>query len=183
MRYNSRGTGIPKNRIIIITCVLVLVLAVLLVVAFLSAGNKNEGTGTQSSEPMEKMVLHTVEERGDAVYVTTSYGGFSYPYAYSDLMVMEPVNKTSYVGVAFFASIDGKNEPVYTLWINGRQGIPAGKLHVGDKTYSVTVEMNDARKDLAEKYRSTFYAAQETLNDVLLSMEAGGYFEYSMGGA
>ncbi|MBQ8621426.1 MAG: hypothetical protein IJ422_03835 [Oscillospiraceae bacterium] len=132
--------------------------------------------------PMEKMVMHSVEEQGNLVYVKTTYGDFSYPYAFADLVAIEPVNEENCVGLAFSAYIEGNNEPVYTLWINGDQGMSAGSLRVEDKTYNVTLEIMDAREDLNPDYLPTFNAVQETLNDVLQSLAAGGNFEYTMGG-
>lgn len=158
--------------------------AVLLIVAVcLLMGNDTEDRSDPISGPMEKMVIHSVEEQGKLVCVKTSYGDFSYPFAFSDLVVMEPVNEESYVGLAFSAYIGGNCEPVYTLWINSDRGMTAGTLRVEDKTYSVTLEIMDAREDLDANSLSTFNAVQETLNDVLQSLAAGGNFEYAMGGA
>lgn len=181
----ARGRGVSRNRFIVICCALALVLVVLIVAAWLITRETPTGStpGDQLSGPMEKMVMHSVEEQGDLVYVKTTYGDFSYPYAFSDLVAMEPVNEENCVGLAFSAYIEEKSEPVYTLWINSDRGMTAGTLRVEDKTYGVTIEIMDARTDLNEDYLSTFYAVQETLNDVLLSMEAGGNFEYTMGGA
>lgn len=180
---NNKTHGMPKNKFIVICCALALVLVLLIVAALLITHKDPEDDSTQSTEPLEKMVLHSVQEQGDVVYVTTSYGDFSYPFAFSDLIAMEPVNQGNCVGINFSAYIEGNSELAYTLWINGDRGMTAGSLRVGDQAYGVTLEIVDPREDLNEKYLSTFYAVQETLNDVLLSMEAGGNFTYSMGGA
>ena len=76
----------------------------------------------------------------------------------------------------------GKKEPVYTLWINRDQGMFAGVLKQGNKKYRVTIEMYNPREDLDETQVPTFYAVQETLNDVLQSMGASGDFVYTVGG-
>lgn len=202
-RNRSRRGGLSRKNLTVICCVLVLILAALIVVAVLVSKDRTPGTQQDSQEtqqqtqqqtessgtlsdlvtgPMEEMTVYSVEEQDDVMFVTTSYCDFSYSYAFSDLVVIEPVNEETRVGLAFFALIEGKNEPVYTLWINSDQGIPAGSLHAGDKTYRVSMELMDPSDDLNEEYLTTFYAVQETMNDVLLSLAAGGSFDYSVGG-
>lgn len=179
----TRSRGMSRNSFIVICCVLALVLAALIAAAWFITRDTSGESGTQSGQQsgaMEEMIMYTVEEQGDKVCVTTSYGDFSYPYAFSDLIVIEPVTEENCVGLAFSAYIEGKCEPVYTLWINGSRGVSAGTLHLEDKSFSVTIEMMDAREDLNADYLTTFYAVQETLNDVIQSMAAGGSFEYTV---
>lgn len=189
-RYGTRG--ISKVGLIVICCILTLVLAALIAVAVGMTTDRaqetpdetQKGNETQSDlivGSMDEMVIYAIEEREDVMYVTTSYGAFSYPYAFSDLLVIEEVNQDSCVGLIFSAFLEEKYEQVYTLWINSNQGMQAGSLHREDKTYRVSIEMYEAREDMSEIYISTYYAVQETLNDVLQSMEAGGDFVYSAG--
>lgn len=193
MRNRRSTRGISKTGWIVVCCVLALVLIALIVVAGRmnpdqppeTPGESQQATGSQIAliqGPIDEMVIRTVEEREDAVYVSTSYGDFTYPYAFSDLLVIEEVNEDSCVGLTVSVFLLGRNEPVYTLWINSDRGILAGMLQREEITYRVTMEMYDPRENLNEAYQSTFYAVQETLNDVLQSLAAGGDFIYSVGG-
>lgn len=189
----NNGRKLSKKTLIIICCALVLVLVTLIVVACqLSKNNKQDNSGQgsntqqtsgdntdQTDGPME-MVIHSIEEQSGVVCVTTSYCTFTYPYAFSDIVSVEAVNDGDRVGLAFSAYIKDSYEPMYNLWINGDQGVLAGNLTVEGQTYPLNLEIIEHRADLEEDYLSTFFAAQETLNDVLQSMQANGSFEYAV---
>lgn len=192
MQSKRKNRGVSKNGLIITCCVLsVILIAQLVVVIKMNI----DQMVTAPSEPshvgntqvalvpgmMEEIVVYAVDEREDAMYVTTSYIDFTYPYAFSDLLVIEPINQENFVGLQFSLFM-GKKEPVYTLWINRDQGMFAGVLKQGNKKYRVTIEMYNPREDLDETQVPTFYAVQETLNDVLQSMGASGDFVYTVGG-
>lgn len=190
-RYESRG--VSKTGLIVICCVLMLVLVALIVVAARMTTERTQETPDETQKgseiqsdlipgPIDEMVIYTVEEQDDVMCVTTSYGAFSYPYAFSDLLAIEAVNQDSCVGLTFSVFLEGRSEQVYTLWINSNQGMRAGTLNREDKAYRVSMEIYDAREGMNEMYTSTFYAVQETLNDVLQSMAAGGDFVYNVGG-
>lgn len=196
MRNRRGGRVMSKNGMMVLCGVLALVLIVLIVVAVKMGTEQTPDTPDvpQTSQsvgetqiplvagPMDEMMIDAVEEGEDAMYVTTSYINFTYPYAFSDLLVIEEVNEESCVGLTVSVFLQGRNEKTYTIWINSDRGMPVGALHRGEKTYRVSMEMYDPRENMSEVYLSTFYAVQETLNDVLQSMAADGDFVYSVGG-
>ena len=141
------------------------------------ASNPTSSTPTGGAHPesMEELIIHSVTEQGEWMCVSTSYGDFSYPFAYSDLMVINTISEETYVAFAMCANI-GSIEGVYNIWINQAIGTYAGVLTLEGKTYPVYVEFIAPRQDLDESALPSFYAAQETLNDVLRSWAEAGFY-------
>lgn len=191
-----------RSQMIGLICVLSLVLAVLLVIAALLPKNPADSadvgtsgttdttgttgtTGTTSSTTastpgasMAEMVVQSVEEEGQWVLVSTSYFDFRYPFAFSDLTVLEAENEQDHVALVFHALLQDTPEPVFTLWINREIGIHAGTLSAHGESYSVWVEVHEPREGLSANDVISFRAVQEILNDVLTSMVDSGAFQY-----
>lgn len=170
------------NRVIVTLIAVLLLLIVMAVVLPNNAGNEMGSTGTgetTSTAPMAEMIIHSVQEQGEWIYVSTSYCDFRYPFAFSDLITVEACSEADRVALIFSAHMNETFEPLYTLWINGGEGHPAGFLSVDGQSYQMNVEFHSPRGDLVSEYLPTFYAAQETLNDVLNSMLDAGIFTYT----
>lgn len=124
----------------------------------------------------EMLYTLTVDEQtgeGDTVLVSTSYGTVRYPFAFSDLLRMEAENATDHASLKFFAVIDDVDVPVYTVVFNGQEDIFLGSLSIPDAENEVPVyaEIHTSPAELAEDDLGTFYAVQETFNDVVISLE------------
>ena len=116
--------------------------------------------------------IESTNEEGEWVVVKTTYGSFKYPFAFSDLIVIEAADLERSAQLRFFMKMDDNNVPIYTIHYNSGEGSLCGTLKLSDGAESipVTVVLADKPEDLSEDWRLTFYATQETFNDVLFSM-------------
>lgn len=121
-------------------------------------------------ETMETLVIQQIEEQGSMIVVTTNYGTVAYPVAFEALMSVEARNQENDVALEFYATIDGKQCALYALAFHSREGIPVGYLQVGENVYAVNAIFHEP-VGLDADGKSTFYAAQETFNDVVTSLE------------
>lgn len=188
---SKRNRSRSQNRNLWLVVALAAVFVVLIVVAIIlpslfdqdptqppsTTVDPNGSTQSTNSQPesMKELIIQSVTEEGALVLVTTTYGNFSYPFAYSDLMVINTISEDEYVAFSMCANI-GDVEPVYNIWINHAVGTYAGVLTVDGETYPVYVEFIAPRENLDSGDLQSFFAAQETLNDVFLSWAANGFY-------
>ena len=118
---------------------------------------------------MRELLVESVEEQGEMMLVTTTYGTVKYPYAFSDLMIVEGKTYEDYAQLEFSAEIDEAMFKLYTLTFNGEEGIPVGTLQDGDKAYAVTAQFHDFG-EADNDTTITLSALQETFNDVINSL-------------
>lgn len=170
----------------LIKIVLGLILAVLMIVVVLlpKKAGENESTTqtttmsqtTTSAQALPDLMIHSVEEQGESVLVSTSYFDFTYPLAYADLIQMETKMQDDQARMEFTTRIDGETYPLYTLIFNGDEGISLGTLRIGSSRYHVSAVIYEIDEAIAKGWMNTFYAAQETFNDVVVSMEKNDGF-------
>lgn len=201
MAENARKN--TKEQTNLLRIVLIAVLALLVIVVVLLPGNRDDGgqrsgtdqptgndqisgtsqtTGsdqTTGAPLVDELVIHSTREEGEWVWVSTSYGDFRYPYAFAELVAVEAKTEADRVALLFSACINGKNEPAYTLWIHKGVGTPAGLLAVQDRQVMTYVQFHSPDSSLGAEDMVAFYAAQETLNDVLQSMVDAGILTYT----
>ena len=183
MENPKKHTAFDRRKILVI--VLAVIFALLLVVALmLPDAPQNDGGATEAPTSgatapaggMQELIIQSLKEEGDLVLISTTYGDFSYPFAYSDLLVIDTLTEKDHVALLFKVNLVDSIEPVFTLWINREQGTEAGALQVENRSYPLYVEIIPAREDLDPGCRQSFNAAQELLNDVLRSLEENGYY-------
>lgn len=163
---NSRGL---KVTCIVLAVVLVLMIAVLAVLL------KNQGPGSNAASQMKELIIQSTAEQENSIVVSTTYGTVKYPFAFSDLLVVEAVTFADYAVLEFHAMIDDAEVKLFALFFNGTDGMPIGTLQVDGDTYVVTSQLYEA-ENISDDNMVTFYAAQETFNDVLSSLsENKGY--------
>lgn len=185
MGKNERKTD---NRYLVmigvIVCVVVLT-AVVTVFVLVWGGThdqddhrEEEAQTTTQVEPIEELIIHSIEEQENTVDVSTSYGVFKYPFAFSDIIRTEAIELKDGTALEFTAMIAGESYNLYTICFGSEEGIPVGKIKIGEKkqSYNVGVIFYDLDEKLDEQYHSTFYAALETFNDVVDSMEENENF-------
>lgn len=180
-----------KQRKIGLKNLLVLILAsvfvILVVVAFLLPGSSPENPAGSDGSPTspnhaEDMVIHSIQEQGQTILVTTSYGTVRYPFAFSDIISVEAVTEEDRAALVFTANINDNFEPIFTLWFNGDTGIICGFMEMKEGTCPVRVEFMPVPEDLHADYLLTFYAAQESVNEVLSSLNENANYTESDGG-
>lgn len=126
-------------------------------------------TVAEEVSKVKELLVESVTERDDAMLVVTTYGTVKYPYAFSDLMTVEAETFEDYAVLEFGATIGGTVHKLYTLIFNGEEGIPVGTLLVDGETYVVTALFHDV-SGIGDDGMVTFYATQETFNDVVNSL-------------
>ena len=165
--------------------VIAALLAVIVVLLVLLIGNlekpqppvdqdKNPSTEvTQPSEPQEiHLEIEKVEEQADVVVVTTNYCEIKYPYAFSDLVKVEAVNDDGIMSLLFVAQIEESKIKLYELFLGGEKGMHIGSLTLsqGQGPVDVYAVIYEADANVNADNRITFIAAQETFNDVMVSL-------------
>lgn len=127
-------------------------------------------TPTEETLPkMKELLVESVEEQEDIVLVNTTYVTVNYPYAFSDIVSVEAQTFEDSAVLEFGAIIHDTTHKAYALFFNGEEGMPVGTLLLDGETYVVTAQFYDA-SGISEDSMITFYAAQETFNDVVNSL-------------
>lgn len=125
--------------------------------------------------PQPDMTL-VVEQQDDEMVVTTGYCVVEYPFAFSEIIQVALQESDTGAALEFIASIRGQTAPLYTLWFDTDQGVPYGTVTAGGASFTVNVETYEPT-GLTEENKVTFTAAQETINDVLQSLQEKNTFQ------
>lgn len=125
----------------------------------------------------ELQILSTTEDNS-WVTVETTYGTFRYPFAFSDLITVKADSNDASASLQFTADVDGEMTVIYTIYYNEENGHPCGTLKLAEDEDPVTVSVVFAElpADMPEASKPTFFATQETFNDVLTSMKEDSRF-------
>ena len=125
----------------------------------------------------ELQILSTTESNS-WVTVETTYGTFRYPFAFSDLITVKADSNDSSASLQFTADVDGEMTVIYTIYYNEENGHPCGtlKLAEDEDPIIVSVVFAELPADMPEASKPTFFATQETFNDVLTSMKEDSRF-------
>ncbi len=132
------------------------------------------GLNIENTTESDLSILSTTES-DEWVTVETSFLTIRYPFAFSDVIEVDVYNDGLVSQLRFYANIDEKKILDYVIYFNSNEGMPCGTLK-REKEIPVSVEFITAPDDLSEDWLNTFYAVQETFNDVLLSMEGNEKF-------
>ncbi len=115
-------------------------------------------------------MIFNISEQNHLVIAATEYGKIQYPYAMSDVIRIVSARYSDYASFEFRGTLDDKEVLFYTLWIGKVQGMSAGfAVDRGGNLHGVYFEIAQVPKGLRESDLNTFFAAQETINDVLNS--------------
>lgn len=134
---------------------------------------QTQPSGGEESTPGSHLELRveSLEEVEDQVIVKTSYCEVRYPFAFSDVILVTAENQPESARLLFCASVNDAEYPMFSIIFGGTEGIPVGTLTLDDGTVlSVTAQVFAADESLEPDTLHTFYAAQETLNDVISSL-------------
>ena len=144
------------------------ILAAAAIVGLILFSGKETDKPAPTLEDTDKLIIMSIEEEGEWVILTTSYGKMRYPFAFSDVIKTEAVNYGEYSQLKLSAAVSEKTVPIYTLNFNHDSGIPAGELvlPVSGEKIGVSVEFFEP-DGLTEEEENVFHAACETFNDIL----------------
>lgn len=176
----------PLAKVLLSVCVFLLVGALVVLLFFMgqrqntdapNTGTTEQTGGTQqTTQPMktalQELIVHSVEQQNDMMIVDTSYCVLKYPFAFSDLIRIQPQMEEDRAALEFAILIDEKTYAVFTLYFGGSDGVLMGTLAVdgSDEPVNVYAVIHEAEESLPEGSRSSFLAAQEVINDVAASL-------------
>lgn len=144
-----------------------------------SSENTEQNTPVTPEETgLPELKILSTAETNQWVSVETTYGTFRYPFAFSDLITVQATGTDVSASLQFTADVDGEMTVIYTIYYNEEKGQPCGtlKLMEGEDPISVSVEFTELPADMPEVSKPTFFATQETFNDVLASMKEDARF-------
>lgn len=164
-----------KKRIIAVTLALCVLMMALMFVGCKGDKDNNDDpadTSVTVSTALPELKIESVSESGSWVIVETTYGEVRYPYAFSEVMSVNAISNDNSAQLQFATKIESTDVVVYTIYYNEEIGSKLGEFDLGGETgkVSVSVLFESASSSIPEDWLTTFYATQETFNDVLGSM-------------
>ena len=180
-RRPRKKNKLNKKQFMIAGCVIGAV-ALIVAACFLFSDKSEQNDGAvvydPNRGPLKELTVGELTRQGEITVGKTSYLEFEYPYAFSDLIGVTAINDDHQTALAFYAKLDGLDRPLYTIWFNGSKGqnVGAFDLQDGEKPVLVTVVFHKPAEELNQDWRTTFYATQETVNDVLVSIQKDPHF-------
>lgn len=174
----------------ILSRVIICVLVFVLLFAFYSCKNDNgsnfsEVTGEQESNTeaetgiLPELKITSTDIQEELVVLETTYGVIKYSSAFKDIVIIETFNGGKSAQLDVTADIDGQNTLVYTIYYNSNNGTPFGKIFVPkmNERIILSVVFEEIDNEWSLDWQTTFYAVQETFNDIVESMkENDNYF-------
>lgn len=181
MRHRAYfGAEARNKRSLIMVCLgLAAILLILIAILFIVGDNQkdsNKESTPQTSNVetatghMDELELLSVETVDSSVVITTNYGTMRYSAAFVDIMQVEVENLDACAQLVFSVLIDGAWHKIYALMINVKDELLVGHWTIGDTVYPVSAILY-APEGIRDDELLTFYAAQETFNDIMFSLE------------
>lgn len=167
-----------NNKILWIAAAAAAVVLIVIIWLLVGSGDQLPQAHDPERAPLRELTVNAQTRDGERMVIDTSYMRLEYPYAFSDLIQIEAINQGNQTGLAFTAKIAGANRQLYTLWFNGRDGEKVGAydLRDGEKPVVVTLAFYTPAAELEGDDRITFFATQETINDVMAAMKQDSHF-------
>jgi len=156
-----------------IVAVILAICAIMMTFMFTSCKKENDDTKDPAEAAvMPELKIEATSESGSWIVVETTYGEVRYPYAFSELISVNATSSKDSAHLQFVAEINGEDVVVYTIYYNEEIGSRLGEFDLGGEVgrVSVSVVFETASDLIPEEWLSTFYATQETFNDVLTSI-------------
>ena len=147
-----------KKYIILLTCCLLFTACV-------------EGKGSQSENVIsgnEQQSEYTVDlkQEGEYMVIETQYGEIRYPYAFFDIIAVKKVERDGVLELKFDFETEDCSEEMYVLTIGTENGTKIGAV----KDTDIFVHVYEQKTKLNDDNQKSFFAAQETVNDVIASV-------------
>lgn len=138
-----------------------------------------ETTQPATEAPVQAVLtVETLEEQGDMMVVTTSFGQVKYPYAFGDMLQVTAEDKGDVAELVFSALISGEEYHVFTVRFGSEEGIVLGTMAIEGEAEPRTVSAEFASVDGAAlgDRANAYYAVQECFNDVAASLQENAGF-------
>ena len=118
---------------------------------------------------VQQLEILSTEEKDGLVKVSTSYADFSYPAEFAELIHIEIENHGKYATIHFTTTIGGEEKDIYTFYFNREAEFKVGVLQMAGESCVVNAVVYEP-DGIAEEDLLSYYAAQETFNDVMMSL-------------
>jgi len=137
-----------------------------------------EEVSTTASQPVDILEILAYREADARVMVETSWCTVAYPYAFSDLMKVSCSNGEMTGRLEFGAQLEQGVCPLFYLSFGEESGFLLGRLTLPETgevvevwagLYSLDAELTDAERDAC-------LVGQESINDVIASLNENGNF-------
>lgn len=171
-----------------IAIIVALLVCIILIVGLVKRLWNSEGDSALTLEPSEndtmeeitedpgtshlEFLIYSVEQEQDMMVVSTSYGQMRYPFAFSDLLMINPVNQMNNSSAEFCMRLNDQEYRAFEIIFNGEEGNLIGHIELekdmpAEPVYGVFYAPDES---IAEGDLSTFYAVQEIFNDIVRSL-------------
>lgn len=191
-KYDKDNTAASgwKGKGNLIGCLAAVVALVVVLTVFLSGKTPEDQEQTESiqssasedasSDPAQTRLPGlelTVEQEGQMMVITTSYCVLKYPFAFSDVIRVTAENQADQAALLFCAWLNNTEYPMFSIVFDGNGGILVGTLKLDDGTVvSVTAQLFEADEAMEPDMLKSFYAVQETINDIIQSLAENEHF-------
>ena len=167
-----------KNIVLmLLVCVVLVVLSATITTFVTSQSSKSENAFEKVGQEDTKLQILSSVENNEWIVVETTYGKFCYPRAFMDVMAVETAVVSGEECLKFMSEIDGISTVVYTIYYDSNEGVLCGhQVLPNDEEVNVSVVFEDAPAKISDDWKTTFYAVQETFNDVIVSMAEDSRF-------
>ena len=159
--------------------ILRIVALMLMATLLLCAGCTKKTTPAPSAAPSPEASTLPPPVNED-MKVETPYCDLTIPFAFSELVAAERAQSEEADSYVFYAVLENRSVPVYTIhFIPGDGEMPGelfGTLKTDDGNVRVLYEAFDPDASLEGDDLESFYTAQETINDVFSSLQAAPGF-------
>lgn len=142
------------------------------------SASETEETETEETAPKAVLQVLSTEEQGEYVTVTTTYGSFRYPFAFSDLIQIQAMEENGSESLMFYAVIGDTGAKLFTIRFDDGGAVALGAMTVDQDgtTLPLTADVYSAPDTLDADGKNTYYAAQEIFNDVVISLQENENF-------
>jgi len=166
-----------RNKRLLNILVIACVLSVLGTVIALCVNRRERPSPAPSAEQVVPLKLLSIAEHGEWMVAETNYGSFRYPAAFADILAPEVIAHATSSELQFIAQIADQSLVAYSIRYNERIGDRCGTLRLSDAVEDIPVYVEFAEPTgIPDDWLDTFYAVQETFNDVLDSMAQDSRF-------
>lgn len=121
----------------------------------------------EQTQPQTLLEILSTREEGEYVQVSTTYGDFRYPFAFSEVVKIQ----TASGSLEFCVRLQDTDVKLFTISFGGTGSIPLGMITLDGEELPVSAELNQAPANLDDAGMQVFFAAQEIFNDVAVSFQ------------
>lgn len=173
-----------KTNALVILCVTIVLIIMIIIGSVLDKKNsKADETGDVPPSVLTNVPEFTINssfEDNDCIVLETTYGDFRYSKSLTDIICFETSNTGNFSQLDAFVVINEKKVLAYTIYFNKNKGTYCGIFNLNEnyKSIAVYITFEQLSSSIPAESENSFYAVQDTVNDVISSMRENGTFVY-----